>query len=283
VADHGLPLLYAVFLWWFSTGLILYLDGLPQRTFRWSMAGCTALALASFLGMAATRDDTSVVGAYAGFTYGLLIWGWHEMSFLMGMVTGPRRTACPEGCRGWRHLGHAIQAILWHELAIAATAAVMVALTWGAANQVATWTFLVLWVMRLSAKLNVYLGVPNLTEEFLPPHLHYLRSFLRRKPMNLLFPLSVTVATVVAADLVGLAVSADATAFDAVAYTFVAMLLALAILEHWFLILPLPDAALWSWALRSRATDPNDERSAGLPATAPLPTFAALAAHGRRP
>jgi putative photosynthetic complex assembly protein 2 len=282
VADHGLPLLYAVFLWWFSTGLILYLDGLPRRTFRWSMAGCTLLAMASLWGMAATRDDTSIVGAYAGFTYGLLIWGWHEMSFLMGMVTGPRRTACPEGCRGRRHLGHAIQAILWHELAIAATAALMVALTWGAANQVATWTFLVLWVMRLSAKLNVYLGVPNLTEEFLPPHLHYLRSFLRRKPMNLLFPLSVTLSTIVATHLVDLAVSAGGGTFDAVAYTFVAMLLALAILEHWFLILPLPDAALWSWALRSRAADPNDERSAGLPATAPLPTYAALAAIGRR-
>ena len=40
----------------------------------------------------------------------------------------------------------------------------MVALTWGGANQVGTWTFLVLWVMRLSAKLNVFLGVPNLTE-----------------------------------------------------------------------------------------------------------------------
>ena len=27
---------------------------------------------------------------------------------------------------------------------------------------------MVLWVMRVSAKLNVFLGVPNLTEEFLP-------------------------------------------------------------------------------------------------------------------
>jgi putative photosynthetic complex assembly protein 2 len=282
VADHGLPVLYALFLWWFSTGVILYLDGLPRRTFRWSMLGGTVLALGALWGMAATRNDTSVIGAYAGFTYGLLIWGWHEISFLMGMVTGPRRTACPEACRGWRHLGHAIQAILWHELAIAATAVLMVALTWGAENQVATWTFMVLWVMRLSAKLNVYLGVPNLTDEFLPEHLAYLKSFMRKRPMNALFPLSVTAGTVVTTQLVGHALAGGEGSFEATAYTFAAVLLALAILEHWFLVLPLPDAALWSWALRSRSPEPTDERSNGLSAEAPLPTYAALSAIGRR-
>ena len=25
--------LFAVFVWWFSTGIILYLDGLPRKTF----------------------------------------------------------------------------------------------------------------------------------------------------------------------------------------------------------------------------------------------------------
>ena len=84
-----------------------------------------------------------------------MIWGWHEMSFLLGFVTGSRREACAGGCRGWRHFWHATQAILHHELAIAATAVVMVALTWGGANQVGLWTFLVLWVMR-SARSSTF-------------------------------------------------------------------------------------------------------------------------------
>ena len=92
----------------------------------------------------------------------------------------------------------------------------MVGADLGGANQVATWTFMVLWVMRLSAKLNVYLGVPNLTEEFLPAHLLYLKSFLARKPMNLLFPVSVTASTVVATHLVDLAASANGSSFEAV-------------------------------------------------------------------
>lgn len=282
MADHGLPVLYALFLWWFSTGLILYLDGLPKRTFRWSMLGATALTIAALWGLAATRDDASILGAYAAFTYGLLIWGWHEMSFLMGYLTGPRREPCPEGCSGWRHMVHATAAILWHELAIAATAVAMVALTWGGANQVGTWIFMVLWVMRLSAKLNVYLGVPNLTEEFLPEHLAYLKSFMRKRPMNPLFPVSVTGGTVVTTLLVGQALAGGEGSFEATAFTFVAVLLALAILEHWFLVLPLPDAALWSWALRSRATDSIKEGSAGLPTVTPLPAYATLSAIGRR-
>ena len=45
------------------------------------------------------------------------------------------------------------------------------------------------------AKLNLFLGVPNLSVEFLPPHLGYLASYFSNKPMNLLFPASVTLAS----------------------------------------------------------------------------------------
>ena len=279
MADHGLPVLYALFLWWFSTGLILYLDGLPRPTFRWSMLGATGIAAAAFWGLAVSSGDASVGGAYLAFTCGLAIWGWHEISFLMGWVTGPSREPAAPGSGGWRHLGQAIRAILWHELAIAATAAAMLALTWGAANQVGLWTFLVLWVMRLSAKLNVYLGVPNLTEEFIPEHLAYLKSFMRKRPMNALFPVSVTLGTIVATLLLGEALAAEAASFEAAAFTFVGALLVLAVLEHWFLVLPLPDAALWSWALQSRADVPTGERRDG---DAPFQIFPALTAFGRR-
>ena len=275
MADHGFPVLYALFVWWFSTGLILYLDGLPARTFRWSMLGATALTLLALYGLAASSDDTSIYGAYCAFTCALMIWGWHEMSFLMGFVTGSRSTACPDGCRGWRHFVHAVEAIVYHELAIAATALAVVALTWGADNQVGTWTFMVLWVMRISAKLNVYLGVPNLTEEFLPEHLQYLKSFLTKKPMNVLFPVSVTLATIVTVQVVQAAVALEATPFDVAALTFIGTLLALAILEHWFLVLPLPDAALWSWILGARAEHAPQEATGTV---APAPAFATLAA-----
>lgn len=252
MSEYGLPVLYALFVWWFSTGVILYLDGLPPRTFRWSMLGATAILALSFYGLAASGAEPSVAGAYAAFTCGLLAWGWQEISYYMGFVTGPRKAPCPEGCAGWRHFWHAVQTTIYHELAIIAAAAAVVALTWDAPNQIGMWTFMVLWWMHLSAKLNVFLGVRNLNEEFLPEHLWYLRGFLTKKPMNLLFPVSVTVSTVIAIFLVQKAAAPEASAFQATGFTFLATLMVLAILEHWFLVLPLPAAALWNWGLRSR-------------------------------
>jgi len=109
---HLFPMLFALFVWWFSTGVIIYLDGLPRRTFKWSFLGGTLLMFAALWGLAATRNDTSVMGAYLAFTWGTLAWGWQEMSFYMGYVTGPRRTPCPDGCGGLKHFGHAIQTSL---------------------------------------------------------------------------------------------------------------------------------------------------------------------------
>ncbi|GAB0116782.1 putative photosynthetic complex assembly protein PuhE [Acidisoma sp. 7E03] len=253
------PALYALFLWWFSTGVIMYLDGLPQRTFKWSILGATALMVFSLWGIFASRNDASVFGAYCAFSCGLLAWGWQEISFYMGVVTGPRKQPCPEGCGGWRHFGHAIQTSLWHELAIIASGAAIVALTWGAANQIGMWTFMVLWWMHQSAKLNVFLGVRNLNEEFLPEHLQFLKSFLTKKPMNLLFPVSITVSTVILVKLVQAALHATGNGFAAAGFSFLAMLMGLAILEHWLLMLPLPAAALWGWSLKSRrAAKPFD-------------------------
>lgn len=248
---YGYPVLYALFVWWFSTGLIIYLDNLPQRTFRWSMLGGTAVFAIALYRLGATANDTSLTGVYGAFTYGVLAWGWQEMSFFMGYVTGPRKHACAHGCSGWAHFRHGVESSLYHELAIIATAVAIVALTWGGANQTGTWTFVVLWVMRQSAKLNVFLGVRNLSEEFVPAHLAYLKSFLRRKPMNLLFPLSVSASSAVLVVLIQRAAAA-ATPLEAAELTFLVTMLALAIAEHWFLVLPLPFAELWTWVLKLR-------------------------------
>ena len=61
MSEHALPVLYTLFLWWFSTGLIVYLDGLHPRTFRWSLAGAGALAVLAYVawirGAGAVADD----------------------------------------------------------------------------------------------------------------------------------------------------------------------------------------------------------------------------------
>jgi putative photosynthetic complex assembly protein 2 len=253
MSNVGLPFLYTLFVWWFSTGVILYLDGLPPRSFKWTMLGATVLLVAALAGMAVSRSDTSVAGAYCGFTCAILVWAWQEVAFLLGFVTGPRRTPCPEGAVGWARARLAFQAVLHHELALVVLALAVLAVTWGAPNQTAWWTFVVLWTMRQSAKLNVFLGVRNLNEGFLPPHLKYLQTYFTRKAMNGLFPVSVAVATMVAVPVWRAVGAPTASAFDVASLALIGSLLGLAILEHWFLVLPLPSEELWKWGLRSRA------------------------------
>ena len=251
---YAWPAIFALVVWWASTGLVLFLDGLPRRTFPRSMIGASVVAAAAIAGVVASRDNATAAGAYLAFSCGVLAWGWHEMSFLMGYVTGPRRTACRRGCGGWPHFVHAVQAILHHEIAILATAAVLVALTWGAPNPVAAWTFVLLWLMRVSAKLNLFLGVRNPGIEFLPPHLGYLASYFRQRACNALFPFSLAATVAVLAWLVGGASAVQASAFETTAFGLLAALVALGVLEHVFLVWPWPVAKLWSWSFRSRGS-----------------------------
>lgn len=255
--------IYALFLWWFSTGLVLYLNGLPTHTFRHSLVGATIVLVVAMFGLAWSSSRTTEFAAYVGFSSGLLVYAWLELTYYMGFVTGPRKISCDPGCAGWRHFGHALQANFYHEAATIAGAGIVVIMSWGAENQIGMWTYLLLWGMQLSAKLNVFLGVRNLSEEFLPAHMQHLKSFLRRKPMNLLFPFSVVIGTVLTVWLVQLMIAAEPGSVVAVGWTFLASMMALAVLEHWFLVLPFPATALWQWFLNLR--DSANSRRPGKP------------------
>ena len=249
--DYALPPLFALFVWWFGTGVVMLLDGMPRDTFRWSLALSTLIAVGALVCIARSARDEGVAGAYAAFTCAVLVWGWHELAFLTGWLTGPRKLGCSAPTLEATRFSEAVQAILWHELALIAMGALIVALTWGGANQVATWTFVLLWAMRLSAKLNLFLGVRNRGEEFLPPHLRYLGSYFRRRSINALMPLSMVAGSVVAAGLIVAAI--DGSGAARVGSLLVASMLVLALVEHLLMVTPLSAMALWRWALRSPA------------------------------
>jgi len=260
MSETALAALFAVFIWWFSTGIVLLLNGMQRRAYKFSLFTSSALAVAALVALNHTANQTTAAAVYCAFTCALLIWGWHELSFLTGWITGPRTTALPaefrQGREGRRFI-ESVRAILWHELGILAVGVLIIAMTWGAPNQVGTWTFIVLWSMRTSAKLNLFLGVRNLSEEFLPPHLVYLSSFFRRRAMNLLFPFVVSAASAVLVWMVMLALEPTANATTVLGLTLVGTMLALAILEHWMLVLPVPTTALWRWAMAKRQPAPG--------------------------
>ena len=116
MTDYGLPILATLALWWGSTGAIFYVDNLPPRTFRYTMAGATALVALALWGLAATADDAGPSAAYGAFSYGLICWGWQIVSFYTGFVTGPRRTPCPPDLRGLSRFVAGVQTSLYHEM-----------------------------------------------------------------------------------------------------------------------------------------------------------------------
>jgi putative photosynthetic complex assembly protein 2 len=250
-ASYTVPPLYAAFVWWFSTGAVLLLVGRAGRleVSRALLAG--VLLAGSLGGLALTAGDTSVGGAYIAFTCTILLWGAQEIAFLAGWLTGPRPRPCPVGVTGWKRLSYALQAILYHEFALLACGAAVVTLTWNGSNQVGLWTFAALWVLRQSAKINLFLGVPVTNDELMPDAVRFLKSFFARKPVSAFFPASVTLATAVLVILIQRIVEVAVTPFDIVGLTLVSTLFALGVVEHWFMLLPLPAITLWGWGMRS--------------------------------
>lgn len=251
MASYLVPPVYAAFIWWFSTGAVLLLVGLLTRFDLLRIAAAILLFGGALFGVAATGNDTTVSAAYAAFTFAILVWGAQEIAFLAGWITGPRPEPCPDDAKGWRRLSLALQAILYHELALIASGLAILASTWQGENQVAIWTFAALWILRQSAKINLFLGVPVTNDELMPDTVKFLKTFFARRSVSAFFPISVTLATAVLVLLVQRIVEVAATPFEVTSWALISMLFALGVLEHWFMLLPLPAMTLWGWGVRS--------------------------------
>ena len=231
----------ALFAWWFFTGAILVAarrvdrDG-PQTRLHAVFWGAP-VAIVGGIGFTNTLNNESIWAVYVAFFSALAIWGWIELTFLTGVITGPVRGERRKDAPEWERFIRAWGTIAYHEMLLAFTLLIMMGVGYGHANQFGVWTFAILFAARVSAKLNLYLGVPKINTEFIPQALHHLPSHFRAAQMNWLFPVSVTAAGVAG-------------------FALLAALTALALLEHWFLVLSLGDEKLWRWMLPKRAASP---------------------------
>lgn len=254
--------LITLFIWWFSTGAILWrvrhADRAGGRAHQLSVLLGLPLLIAGVAGLALSLDDTTTKGTYAAFLSALALWGWIELAFLSGVITGPNNAPCPPFARGWDRFWRAATTILWHEAALVAALALLTYAAWDAPNPFGLYTFALLFFARLSAKLNLFYGVPRINTEFLPQPLQHLASHFRHARMNWIFPISVTLLTFATGCWLERAWTAPTEA-ALVGHILLAALTALALLEHWFMVLPLPDQKLWRWMLPDSpaANDPT--------------------------
>ncbi len=248
MSAYAAPALFVVFVWWFSTGLLMMLVRRPVSTFGWSFAVTTAFAAYALSALSASSTQTAPTDAYVAFVGALVVWAWVEIAFLTGFVTGPERGESLKGNSEWARFWHASRTVIHHELMLVAAGLLIAAVTWGGENKTAIITFSALWALRLSAKLNLFLGVRFRGENLLPDHLRYLASHFGTKPINLLFPFSVSFSMIACVLFAEAAMASDASTFHRTAFTLVATLIALGALEHWFMLLPGPVSTLWGWA-----------------------------------
>lgn len=255
--------LTALVLWWAATGAILWRVHAADRggpgAHLMSVILFLPLLVGGLIAAHRTAGDASALGAYWGFLAALAVWGWIELAFLSGVIAGPNTAAPAPGLAGWPRFRAAFLAIAWHEAALVAALAYLAAVTLGGPNPFAFWTFLLLFLARISAKLNLFLGVPRINADFLPAPLSHLRGHFRQGPISGFFPLSVTLLAAALGALIEAWWSAT-TPGQAVGTTLLTALCALALLEHWFMVWRLRDDKLWRWAIPAPPESPKTLR-----------------------
>jgi len=207
MANPWIVALFALFVWWFSTGAILW---------------------------AVKRADRMGDKAHLHTT------------------TGPNVRPCPEGVGPAERFIRAWGTIAYSEMMLVANLLLIVAVCWNAPNSFGMWTFFILFFARISAKLNVYLGVPNINVEFLPHPMRHLASHFRVGPMNWFFPIGVTALSLAFGCWLERAFAQPDASAGLVGFVLLAALTALALVEHWVMVLPIPDAKLWRWMIADR-------------------------------
>ena len=248
IASPWFAALFALFAWWFSTGAILWVVKTADERGRdghiWSVLyGLPVLGL-GVAGFVGTLESTDVAAAYIAFLAALAIWGWIELAFLSGVITGPNTYHCPIGVSQWERFLRSWGTIAYHELLLLGVLALLLMLSIGAEDTVGFWTFAVLFFARVSAKLNA---------EFFPGVLDHLPSHFRYAKLNPVFPFSITALSFAVACWLERLYTA-ASPIDAVMFALLATLTALALLEHWLMVLRLPDEKLWRWMIPAPKT-----------------------------
>jgi putative photosynthetic complex assembly protein 2 len=257
---------------------VLLLVGSVGRSESLRLVCAGGMITVALCGLSVTAGDTSIGAAYMAFSCIIFLWGAQEIAFLSGWVTGPRPEPCPPGAKGLLRLGYALQAIIYHEVCLLCCGAIVAVLTLNAENKVGLWTYVALWVLRQSAKINLFLGVPVTNDELMPDAVQFLKTYFARKPVSAFFPLSVTLATAVLVVMIQRIVEVATAPFEVVGLTLVSTLFALGVVEHWFMLLPLPAITLWSWGMRAGFPPENNIMEPNPSANAPIAAAPALGA-----
>ena len=237
--------LLVVGFWWMATGLTFAMQT-GRSAALLTLAATTGLALYGFRLIVGSRDESTVPGARRAFLGSSLAWWWCVSVFYAGW--GIDLDGAAQGDAGSFALAREAIAATWRADMLGVASIVVVGIMcWRRRNQVAIWSLAVYWGTLQAAKLNVFFGVLNSGVELLPPALRGLAVYFGPARTSWFLPFTVIVLTLITAAVARHGVRAREP-FVRHGSAMLAMLLALAVLEHVVLgvpvMLPLWDAFL---------------------------------------
>jgi putative photosynthetic complex assembly protein 2 len=249
---HVLPFMVTVAVWFVATGLIAWADNRERTTFSTSLLIGSIAGIAGLVVILVASLSAEMWAVYLSFVGALMVWGWHELSFLTGAAAGPRRGPGDASLTGLARFRQAASTVMHHEVALAVTALLLISLSWNVPNQIGATVFVLMFTMRLISKINLFVGVPNKTSEMLPEHLAYLKTYFGPSRMTPLLAASIIAIAGATAWFASLALAAPAGSAAMVGASLLTTLALLGVLEHLFLALPFRDGMLWGWAYPQR-------------------------------
>ncbi len=251
--------LFAVFIWWFLTGLIFALYNRSDKIKRLGFIGLSCGFIVALWGVLVTRNSTDPRSIYLTLTSGVVIWGWLTAGYFLGVFTGPQPKSQwikkPETLFGRFKI--AIRAILFHELLVIGVGFILAALTWSKPNQWSFWVFITIWIMHSLAKINIFLGVRNFHIELMPEHMQHLALILQKRAVNPLFFPTIVFAVSLSLTLIYQGIIPQTSSGDTVGFIFLGTTVALGALEIILLVLPIP-SMLWGWWIRAIPKQPRE-------------------------
>lgn len=252
--SYVVPALFIVLMWWFSTGAVLWFARQSDGSSVLPLLSMLGVGLLGLVGVYFSSYGAGDMAGSSAITYlavmsALAVWALVEFTFLTGQLTGARRAPCPAGVSHGERFRLAFQAINYHEYALVAALVGIGLISISGGNLTAFATFALLWIMRISAKLTLYSGAPKFALDMMPAKIAYLQTYFRHDRIGPIFWLSTLAFTASFAAALYSLISGNVPAQHTAAGTMLTTLLGLGVVEHWFMVLPIADSALWRWAL----------------------------------
>ena len=237
----------SVLLWWVMTGLALICVHQPAASRKLIFSVSSIVMLFALMGVEINAATHTLLATVIGFAMALVIWAWLELSYLMGYITGPVKHSAPNPMGHSERFTHALGTTIYHELLVVGVVGLVCVLGAGLPNPTIQNTLAVLWLMRWSTKLNLFLGVKHFNSQWLPENMRYITSYLSAG-RNSWFSVFSTILAAFCTYLLFFWGQMATDPVAALSLFLIAWLASLAVLEHVFLMMPMGETALWRWA-----------------------------------